>query len=109
MEQSLEENPSIPYTSEREQPAIPSASEDIDTDSQPSASASDRAGTSQEDWPEVDDTRYDNAAPFVLASQSRFLMPIVATDPGNIGPYQRPLLVEAERILRMDHAYLSAP
>ena len=35
-----------------------SMSEEADTDSQPSASVSDKAGTSQEAWPEVEDDRY---------------------------------------------------
>ena len=35
-----------------------SLSEDVDTDSQPSASISDRAGTSQDAWPDMEDSRF---------------------------------------------------
>lgn len=48
----------VPSISDRDDSASPSQSEELDTDSQPSASMSDRAGTSQEAWPDVEDSRY---------------------------------------------------
>lgn len=47
----------VPTASDRAASASPSHSEEADTESQPSASVSDRAGTSQEAWPDVEDSR----------------------------------------------------